>query len=382
MVYYIGYYNCENIASEARVASPAAMNKMGYVISVIDDVAEGESMVVSPCETRLDRYVKGSVSKIANRVSLKTFASFHSKCKGIRILGHAWTKLQFFLFLFKHIKSTDTVIVYHSLALMRIVKALKNIKKCHLIIEVEELYSDVTEDAKVRKKEIQYLQIADKYIVITELLNKQVNLQNKPRIISHGTYRTVPKYAEKLTDGKIHLVYAGSFNPIKGGAISAIEAAAFLDDTYVLHILGKGTPSEEETVIQKIAEISQKTKCKVIFEGYKSGKAFDAFIQSCHVGLSTQQPDGKYNASSFPSKVLMYMSNGLPVVSIRIPAVDTSDVKDCVFYYETPVAKSIADAIMQVPLHDCGDCFHRLDELHETFAKELHSFVKSEKANA
>lgn len=379
MVYYIGYYNCENIANEARVASPPAMNKMGYVITALDEVVKDEAMVVSPCETQAHRYVKGSISKIANRVSLKTFGSFHSKCKGIRILGHEWTKLQFLLFLLRRVKPTDTVIVYHSLALMRIVKALKNIKKCHLIIEVEELYSDVAEDERLREKEIRYLQKADKYIVITELLNEQVNLQNKPKIISHGTYRTVPKYGEKFEDGKIHLVYAGSFNPIKGGALSAIDAAEFLDDRYVLHILGKGTNTHIKIVKDKIAEISQKTNCRIVFEGYKTGKEFDAFIQSCHIGLSTQQPDGKYNASSFPSKILMYMSNGLPVVSIRIPAVDTSDVKDCVFYYETPVAKSIADAIMQVPLHDCRDCFRRLDELHGAFTESLRSFVSGGK---
>lgn len=371
MVYYIGYYNCENIANEARVASPAAMNKMGYVITALDEVVKDEAMVVSPCETQLYRYVKGSISKIANRVSLKTFGSFHSKWKGIRILGHAWTKLQFLLFLLRRVKPTDTVIVYHSLALMRIVKALKNIKKCRLIIEVEELYSDVAEDERLREKEIRYLQKADKYIVITELLNKQVNLQNKPKIISHGTYRTVPKYGEKFEDGKIHLVYAGSFNPIKGGAISAIEAAAFLDDTYVLHILGKGTPSEREAVIQKIAEISQKTNCKIVFEGYKTGKEFDAFIQSCHIGLSTQQPDGKYNASSFPSKILMYMSNGLPVVSIRIPAVESSCVGEYVNYYDTPSSENIARAIRTAPLRESFGVTQKLTALDRQFKESL-----------
>jgi glycosyltransferase involved in cell wall biosynthesis len=344
---------------------------MKYVISVLNEITENETVVVSPCATTLYKYVKGSTTKIEENVSLKTFGSFNGKHRMVRILGHALTRMQFVLFLLTHVKSTDTVIVYHSLALMRIVKALKNIKKCRLIIEVEELYANVREDNRLCQKEIQYLQTADRYIVITELLNKQVNLQNKPKIISHGTYRTVPKYGEKFEDGKIHVVYAGSFNPIKGGAISAIEAAAFLDDTYVLHILGRGTPSQNEMIIHKIAEISQKTECEIVFEGYKTGKEFDAFIQSCHIGLSTQQPDGKYNASSFPSKILMYLTNGLPVVSIKIPAVVTSSVGEYVYYYDIPTSENIAQTIQSVPLGVDLGLSKKLDMLDRDFKVEL-----------
>ncbi|MBR4030728.1 MAG: glycosyltransferase [Clostridia bacterium] len=357
------------------------MNKMGYIISVLSEMTDIHSIVVSPCETSLHSYVKGSLHDLNGRVSLRTFDSFHSKNKIIRGLGHIWTKFQLLHFLMTHVKSDDTVVVYHSLALMSVVKKLKKEKKCHLIIEVEELYSDVNEDQVLREKELEYLQIADKYIVITELLNKQVNGQNKPRIISHGTYRAVPKYSKKFNDGKIHIVYAGTFNPVKGGAFSAIEAAEYLDDNYVLHILGNGTEADTEMVIKKIEQVSARTKCSVVFDGYKTGKEFDAFIQSCHIGLSTQQPDGKYNASSFPSKILMYMSNGISVVSIRIPVVETSNVKDYIFYYDTPTPKDIANAVMCVPVDHTCDSSDRLHELHETFARDLNAFLKCEKEN-
>ena len=245
-----------------------------------------------------------------------------------------------------------------------------------MIIEVEELYSDVKEDINLRKKEIAYFQIADKYIVITELLNREINIKNKSRIISHGTYRTVPKYSDKFNDGKIHVVYAGSFNPVKGGACSAIDAAEFLAENYILHILGKGTESDTKTVIQRIKHVSQTSKCKIVFDGYKTGQEFDAFIQSCHIGLSTQQPDGKYNASSFPSKVLMYMSNGVPVVSIRIPAVESSNVGEYIYYYDVPTPEKIAEAIKSVPIDNCLSAREKLNELDEAFRLDLSNLLK------
>lgn len=375
MIYYLGYYSCEKIATEERAVAPPAVNKMRYIISVLSEIIDSKSMIVSPSETVLNKYVKGSVCDLNDRVSLKTFDSFQSKNILVRCFGHILTKAQVLFFLMTHIKSDDTIIVYHSLSLMKVVKIIKKIKKCRLIIEAEELYSDVKENDALRKKEIDYFQIADKYIVITELLNKEINVNNKPRIISHGTYLSLPKYSDKFNDGKIHVVYAGSFNTVKGGACSAIEAGQFLDENFVLHIMGKGSTVDTEFIIKKIEETSVKSKCKIVFDGYKTGRDFDSFIQSCHIGLSTQQPDGKYNASSFPSKILMYMSNGLPVVSIRIPAVDTSDVKDYVFYYEEPSPENIAEAIRKVPINSKYDPSSRLDELHKAFMRDLSSFL-------
>lgn len=371
MIYYLGYYSCEKNAEEKRHAAPAAINKMGYIISVLSEREETETTVVSPAETELGKYVKGTSCKLCERVTLKTFDSIRGRSKLVRLFGHMLTQRQMLRFLKKNIGKDDTLIVYHSLALMKHVEKIKRSKGCKLIIEVEELYSDVKENEALRKKEISYLQIADGYIVITELLNQEINLANKPCVISHGTYRVVPDYGERREDGKIHVVYAGSFNPVKGGACSAVEAAAYLDEKYVLHVLGKGTDAHRAIVLQKMEEIAKRARCEIRFDGYKTGEEFDRFVQSCHIGLSTQQPDGKYNASSFPSKVLMYMSNGLPVVSVRIPAVASSSVGEYVSYYDEPRPEKIAEAIRGVSFKERRDVRQRLCELDAAFGEAL-----------
>ena len=83
MIYYLGYYSCEQIAAEKRLAAPPAMNKMGYIISVLAEVMDCQSMVVSPCETTLHGFVKGSICDLGDRVSLKTFDSFCGKNKSL-----------------------------------------------------------------------------------------------------------------------------------------------------------------------------------------------------------------------------------------------------------------------------------------------------------
>ena len=222
MRYYIGYYNCDLIRHEDRIVAPASENKMGYIISALSEVDSQPYEVVSPAGTRKNRYIRGKRYPLSGQATLKTFSSFSSNIKILRGIGHVLTRSAFFLYLLRRVKPTDHLIVYHSLAYMGIIETICRIKKCKLTIEVEELYSDVTCDAELRKKEIKYLQNADSYIFITELLREQVNT-TRAYIISHGTYRFGQSYGMRFADDRIHVVYAGTFAKAKGGVLHPLH---------------------------------------------------------------------------------------------------------------------------------------------------------------
>ncbi|MBQ8056712.1 MAG: glycosyltransferase [Ruminococcus sp.] len=374
MIYYLGYYNCDQIRSESRLAAPATENKMKYILSALTEACDEEITVVSPAQTKLCRFVKGRKLRIGDNVVLKTFSSFNSKNKLVRIFGHLLTRLNLIYYLLKNVNKDDHLVVYHSLVFMNILKLLKKYKKFGLTIEVEELYSDVTENEEQRKKEIEYLQIADSYIFITELLRKEVN-DKKPFAISHGTYSAVSDLGFSFNDDKVHVVYAGTFRKAKGGAFTAIPVAQYLDENYVLEILGSGSKEEVEEVKKEIEEVSKESRCMVNYVGFKSGDDFNSYIQACHIGLSTQLADAKFNATSFPSKVLMYMSNGLRVVSVRIPAIETSKVGEHIYYYDEQNAEEIAKVIKSVQLVDEYDSRKVLDVLHKDFVKQFNSLL-------
>ena len=375
MIYYIGYYNCDQISHENRVVFPAAVNKMNYLIAALEEMGADCIEVVSPAETKNHTWVGGGRRSLGECVTLKTFPSVSSWFRPIRFFGHFLTRLCFLFYLLLHVTAEDQMIVYHSLVYMRSISFVRKVKKCSLIMEVEEIYADVNEDTRLRIKEINFLQIADKYIFITDLLRKEINA-DKDYAIFHGTYCAVPDQGFRFRDGKIHVVYAGTFHPVKGGVFQAIAAAEYLDETYVLHILGGGSSAEIQNVKSRIHEVSKKSKCDICYDGYKSGDDFDAYIQACHIGLSTQQADGKFNRTSFPSKILMYMSNGLHVVSVRIPAVETSSVGQWVFYYDVQDAKSIADAICAVPRISASGNRQLLDRLHTEFVHSLRELLR------
>ena len=120
-----------------------------------------------------------------------------------------------------------------------------------------------------------------------------------------------------------------------------------------------------------ISDIASRSKAKVSYDGLLSGEDYIRFTQSCDIGLSTQNPDAAFNATSFPSKILSYMANGLRVVSIRIPAIEQSAVGDKLFYYDEQTPQEIAKAILSVDMEKEYDSRTFISGLADQFENQL-----------
>ena len=282
-----------------------------------------------------------------------------------------------------HIQKNETVLVYHSLGYAGMVALLKKCKGFQLILEVEEIYADVNGRAEDRKKEYTVFSAADGFLFPTQLLNDRINTRNKPWAVAHGSYQAKPDlgcdvFAEDpCKDGKrkIHCVYAGTFDPRKGGTMAA-AAAEFLPEQYHVHILGFGTKEQTEQITALINRISSVSRCMVTYDGLLSGEDYIKFLQSCDIGLSTQNPDASFNETSFPSKILSYLANGLQVVTTRIPAVEASAIGRHVHYYDRQTPESIAEAILQVD-PDTGSGGRKIVEKLDTkFKEELRELIE------
>ena len=112
------------------------------------------------------------------------------------------------------------------------------------------------------------------------------------------------------------------------------------------------------------------------FDGLKSGEEYIQFLQSCDIGLCTQIPDAQYVNTSFPSKILVYLANGLRVISVDIPAVRNSEIGGELFYYKKQNSKEIAEQIMNVDTNIEFDSRNLLIELDRKFKHELKKLIQ------
>ena len=371
---YLGYY-AKNAVVE-RSNPLAAVTKMDYVANVLSRNEYTE--IISASGVLGNKSDIAHTQRINDNLSVHYFYSVGRKNPILGKIGTLLLHLQLLHYLLTQAKRDEPIIVYHSLGYMRIIRCARKIKKFKLILEVEEIYADVSENKKTRRKELQFFRCADAYIFPTKLLSNEINKSNKPEVIIHGTYQVEPDRKcnifkddiQESVEKVIHCVYAGTFDPTKGGAAAA-AAAEFLPENYHVHILGFGTDEQKKQLQELIAAVQKKTKCTLTYDGLNSGEEYIQFLQKCHIGLCTQIPDAKYTETSFPSKVLVYLANGLRVLSVRIPAVENSAVGGILYYYDNQSPQEIANAIMSIPIEEDYNSRQLLNQLDEDCERNL-----------
>lgn len=295
----------------------------------------------------------------------------YSNNRIIRYLNHKLYDKKIRKYLKQNVKKDDIIVVYHSLANMKLVKYIKKNITDKIVYEVEEIYGDVINDEKTKTKELKAFKNASSYIFSNDYLNSIINTKQLPYVTCYGTYEIPTLYKEAFNDNLIHCLYAGTLAQNKG-ALNAINVAKYLPNNYLIHILGFGSEKDIADIKNAVNEVNNSYgTTKVIYEGLKLNEEYLKFIQKCQIGLCTQNIDAAFNTTSFPSKILSYMSNGLEVVGVNIAAIKNSKVGQYIQFYNVPDEKEIANAILNINLNNKTNNVDVVKELDKEFKEDL-----------
>jgi hypothetical protein len=371
---YIGFYDLPDSVPK-RAFAFAATNKMDYICDALNK-ADYKVHLVSPSwfidsSSKLKFYSKSTKQLNDNKkvTLVPSLATSNKWMRNFKIIG---SLIWLFIWLVTNVKRNEKIIVYHSPWLVLPVLCAKKIKGFHLILEVEEIYSDVSSlHPYFDKLEQKIFKTADSFLFSTDLLPEKIKTE-KDFIVIYGNYKVFNDLSTPPTDGKIHLVYAGIIDSHKAGAFNAIESALYLNENYVMHIIGFG---EVELLKSRIEDINKTSQCKVIFDGTKYGDEYIKYCQQCHIGLSTQKMDGAYLDTSFPSKILSYLGMGLRVVSCYVGCVAKSEIGDQVYYYKEDTPNAIADSILNIDILIANNNKLKIKLLHEKFVSNLKKHI-------
>lgn len=350
------------------MSSPAADNKMDYICTALNRNCLDVDIISPSWTTTEAGFFRGGKIPLNGHINALLFSTFGSKIKMLKRLKYVWAYFRLFIFLIFHVERNETVLVYHSQYLSWPVRTAKKIRRFRMILEVEEIYADVPGTKKrLDKAETKLIDCADAYLFSTELLRERVS-RSAANTVLYGSYIIPSQHAEHKADGKIHLLYAGIIDSHKLGAFRAVEATKYLTGLYILHIIGFG---ETEKLCVRIDLLNKTNACKIVFDGLKTGDEYIAYCQNCDIGLSTQSMVGKYQNTSFPSKILSYLSMGLHVVSCEAECVRKSAIGNLVSYYKEDSPESIANTIMAVDLSQPYDSRNVIRELDLQFVEDI-----------
>ena len=364
-IYYLIHFDNKT----NRNVTPSAITKGKYVASALASCSS-EVEIVSlayPTKDSQDEVYY----QVSENVICHLFKGKYSNNRIIRYLNHKLYDKKIRKYLKQNVKKDDIIVVYHSLANMKLVKYIKKNITDKIVYEVEEIYGDVINDEKTKTKELKAFKNASSYIFSNDYLNSIINTKQLPYVTCYGTYEIPTLYKEAFNDNLIHCLYAGTLAQNKG-ALNAINVAKYLPNNYLIHILGFGSEKDIADIKNAVNEVNNSYgTTKVIYEGLKLNEEYLKFIQKCQIGLCTQNIDAAFNTTSFPSKILSYMSNGLEVVGVNIAAIKNSKVGQYIQFYNVPDEKEIANAILNINLNNKTNNVDVEKELDKEFKEDL-----------
>lgn len=349
-VHYLSYYIDQEYIDYLD-GSMAVLPKVEYICDALKNGNCKIKMISTANAKRGVGWFSKKKSILSKKVSLLTFSSYGAKTKIGRLLSRIWIKLQLLIYLLKNVKDGDCLLIYHSLQYIKIISLFRLIRRNKVILQVEEIYSDAYKKfRKYKSKEINYLLKADSYICINETV-REIIAKDKPATVLYGDYRIPSKIKSKVKkSNKIHVVYSGVIEPSRKAAVTAVNAARYLNENYLIHIAGFGNKEYIDNLIKLINEVnSELNYVGVQYDGSLHGEEFTKYLQEKDIGLnchSYTKEDLISAEVTFPSKIIIYLINGLKVVSPEINCLVNSELKEFIQFYKGFEAKGLAQGIL------------------------------------
>ncbi len=368
---YIGFYDSK-LSSLKRYSALSAMSKMDYIMESLIAVGFKVNLIIpSWIDDNIFYYDRNDLKPIKQNIKHTLVPSFYTSNKILRIIKILFSLCWLFYTLLFTTKRNEKILVYHSPNLYYPIRFAQLLIGFKIVLEVEEIYSEVWKTSKFfTKKEYDLIKIANSYILASELLGDKLN--DKKSIFLYGNY-FIPDITLKKNknENNYQLVYAGGIEFVRGGAFNAIKCIEYLPDKYTMNILGFG---EEKTIVKLNEEISLMNnklgRIACIYHGSKSGKDFEELMSNFSIGLNPQF-EGGYMDFAFPSKILMYLSFNLRVVSSNINSIKKSKISNLIVFSENDSPKALANAIISINFKSNNNSIDTIKNLDNLFREDI-----------
>lgn len=368
---YVGYYDTLENGKQIRSYSLAAARKMDYICNSICETGRNVD-IFSPSHIDISdgAFYRAKTKEIRKGVNLYLPSSIGSKNKLIRIFRVMYARLWLFVKLLR-LSSDDIVIVYHNYNYALPVLISHFVKKYRLILEVEEIYSEIWHLSPFNKwKEKMLLRLVNNHtIFVSEVLRDKFSVDG---LISYGSYEAYCGQIPKRTfKGEIKLIFSGLTDSERGSGFTAVRTLEYLPDNYTLVVSGPVASKDRESFFAEIKRINRllgREACRYV--GILDQEEFERELLSANIALNPQNK-GRFEDYLFPSKILTYMSFGLPVVSTKGKSIVESQVANVIFFSDDFSPQSVAETVKKVNDDISQDEISMLNVLRENFLSGL-----------
>lgn len=372
-IYYINFYSSDFQCD--YISYPSGWPKIEYITSILKDKYQIE--IVAPIEKKNTGFLWFKKKTLSSSIRLTHFPTFRiGKLNGVDMYLR---KISLFFYLFFNLRKEDTVLIYHSMFYLWVVKILRFFKKNTFILQVEELYYSLNKkNSAFRNEELRYAKSFKKIIAVSDLIKNKLSSPEKEIIIAYGDYRTVDTSKSDNKDSVTKVIYAGTIEQARQAAFVAAKSAEFLPVNYLIQIAGFGSDEDVKTLLKLIEKINQKySQKRVEFLGFLSGEAYRKALLNADIGLSCHvyTEDELVSAdNTFPSKLIVYLKHNLSVVCNDIKCVRNSALSENISFFKNSIPEEIAKSILSAKKEQNNK--YLIENLDEKFHNELVELIE------
>ena len=373
MIHYFANYYLED--DENSIIFLSGINKSKYISLLLSKTGYQWRSFCTPLNKKKVPYRKKEIGKGKYGENFEIGSAYSYKGKFGYIIAKIHVFFNVIKYIFKNVKKRDTIVVYHSPSLMLPILITHIFIKYKLVLEVEEIYSIISNSNVIKKRfELHYLNKATSYItpniamIDNYLQRKKVCLIEGPCFIN--------EHKKNFDCNSVVIVYTGILTKEKG-IDNIFEIAKCLNNKYIIKILGYGSANDIEKMKSKIKLNNSLYECKVFFDGLKSGKEFEEYLENCDIGICPQTIEESFNSVSFPSKILTYLSNGLFVVCTTNKSFINSRLKDALFL-ASDSNKDFSNVIMNINENTYNKSKEILLEIRNKHLNDLKYILKED----
>lgn len=160
---------------------------------------------------------------------------------------------------------------------------------------------------------MRYLAHVDCFALLTEQMADYLHIQKPYCIVEGIATETALLRQEKQNNNKI-ILYAGTLHR-RFGILNLVEAFGLIDDLdYRLVICGAGDSEKEIRMVAK-------EDSRIIFLGQLPREKVLEWQKKATVLVNPRPNNEEYTKYSFPSKIMEYLSSGIPVVAYKLDGI-------------------------------------------------------------
>jgi hypothetical protein len=375
-IYYIGCYGGDTLKHRSvENCNLAGTMKMRYIVGLLKKM--GYRVIVLSLTTDLVAGFHPMEELIIDEQEIHIYIPYFL----IRIAGKSRGQKTAVFFLKNYLKrklsNNSIVISYHSLLYGDMLTKLHRNTRFRWIPQIEEIYClsrGELQNPRFLKKEERMFTEGDGFLFVNDLLPyKYANGKNYA--VSYGNYHIYPGQPV-INKKNINLVYTGIINTDRG-AFLLLDSMKYLPFNYHLNVLGFGTENNIRQFMTKLEELNSIFgERRIAFYGTKTGDEYSQFLLQNQIGISLMDETEAISLNAFPSKIMTYLGHSLYVVSSKTKSISASKVADILYFCDNK-PKSVADAILSVPLETNYLAKQKLEELEEIFIEEFRKVLES-----